>query len=155
MIKFNKEPKLNDKEKKYVIEYLKPLLKQNKMFEVREMLLTDVSTSLISDEEYRNIANYLLCHLQDTYFEGYNAILSFEFAEMVGMSSISIPNWVTEILDGAFWGCRDLKNIVIPNSVTYISGEAFQETALKRVVVPKNCDIDDDAFDENVEIIRK
>jgi hypothetical protein len=119
------------------------------------MLLTDVNTSLITDEEYRNIATFLLHSLQDTYFEGYNEILSFEFAEMEGISSISIPNWVTGILDGAFWGCRDLKNIVIPNSITYIGGEAFQETALKQVAVSKNCDVDDDAFDEGVEIIRR
>jgi BspA type Leucine rich repeat region (6 copies) len=41
------------------------------------------------------------------------------------ITSITIPNSVTTISDGAFSGCRSLTNITIPNSVTNIGADAF------------------------------
>lgn len=154
MIKFNKEPKLNDKEKKYVIKRLKPLLKQNKTMEVRDMLFED-SNHILSDDEYDSIAYFLLYHLQDDYFRDSDEIFWNEFMNMQGILSISIPNWITRIDGSAFSGCENLKDVTIPNSVTKIDMEAFHETALKRVVIPKGCDVSYDAFDEGVEIIIK
>lgn len=42
-----------------------------------------------------------------------------------GMTSITIPNSVTSIGDVAFDNCSGLTSITIPNSVTYIGGHAF------------------------------
>lgn len=38
---------------------------------------------------------------------------------------IAIPNGITSIEDGAFWGCWVLRNIIIPDSVTSIGNYAF------------------------------
>lgn len=35
-----------------------------------------------------------------------------------------IPNSITSIEDGAFYGCGSLIDVVIPNSVTWIAPEA-------------------------------
>lgn len=41
------------------------------------------------------------------------------------LETITIPNSVTEICEGAFYGCRSLISIKIPNSVDYIAKSAF------------------------------
>ena len=43
------------------------------------------------------------------------------------LTSINIPNSVTNIGDKAFYGCESLKSIKIPNSVTIIGDDAFRE----------------------------
>ena len=47
------------------------------------------------------------------------------FIDCGGLTSISIPNSVTEIGDGAFWNCSSLTSVTIPNSVTSIGGSTF------------------------------
>ena len=42
-----------------------------------------------------------------------------------GLTSITIPNGVTSIGEGAFYGCSGLTSITIPNSVTSIGEDAF------------------------------
>ena len=42
------------------------------------------------------------------------------------MSSINIPNSVTDIGNYAFYGCESLKEITIPDSVTSIGYGAFK-----------------------------
>lgn len=49
----------------------------------------------------------------------------YAFKDCSNLTSITIPNSVTSIDDGAFWGCSGLTSITIPNSVTYIDGSAF------------------------------
>ena len=44
---------------------------------------------------------------------------------IAGCKSTTIPNSVTAIGGGAFWGCDGLTSIVIPNSVTAIGEHAF------------------------------
>ena len=41
------------------------------------------------------------------------------------MTSINIPDSVTSIGDGAFYGCSGLTSVSIPDSVTQIGGSAF------------------------------
>ena len=47
------------------------------------------------------------------------------FSRCSNLTSIIIPNSVTSIGDGAFYGCENLTNITIPNSVTSIGAGAF------------------------------
>ena len=46
------------------------------------------------------------------------------------LTSITIPNSVTSIGDEAFYNCRSLTSITIPNSVTSIGDEAFADTGI-------------------------
>ena len=51
--------------------------------------------------------------------------------------TIVIPESVTKIGDGAFWGCSSLQSIVIPNSVTEIGDHAFYScNSLQSIVIP-------------------
>ena len=53
------------------------------------------------------------------------SIGNFAFSDCTGLTSITIPNSVTNIGGYAFDGCTGLTNITIPNSVTKIGYEAF------------------------------
>ena len=53
------------------------------------------------------------------------------------IESYIIPDSVTAIGDGAFWGCSSLSNIVIPDSVTAIGDFAFSDcSSLSNIVFP-------------------
>ena len=53
--------------------------------------------------------------------------------------SITIPESVTNIEDGAFNSCTSLKTVSIPNSVVNIGTHAFADcTSLESIVIPKN-----------------
>lgn len=70
------------------------------------------------------------------------------FKDRTGLTSIEIPNSVTNIDYMAFYGCTGLKSITIPNSVTSIGTYAFWKcTGLKSVKMPDNLTaIGGDAF---------
>lgn len=52
--------------------------------------------------------------------------------------SFTIPNTVSRIGKGAFKGCHNLREIVIPSSVYYIGDDAFDDTEIERFVVSGN-----------------
>lgn len=55
------------------------------------------------------------------------------------VTSVTIPDSVTSISDGAFGFCSQLTNISIPNSVTYIGFSAFNNcTSLKSITLPSS-----------------
>ena len=61
------------------------------------------------------------------------------FAGCNGLTSIDIPNSVTSIGQGAFQGCNGLTSVDIPNSVTTIGGSAFAYCSkLESVNLPEN-----------------
>ena len=49
------------------------------------------------------------------------------FWDCRGLTSVSIPNSVTSIGNSAFWNCRGLTSVSIPNSVTSIGERAFED----------------------------
>ena len=56
-----------------------------------------------------------------------------------GLTTISLPEGVTEIGECAFWGCTSLASFSIPEGVTEIGEDAFQSCkALASVVGPES-----------------
>ena len=61
------------------------------------------------------------------------------FENCSGLTSVTIPNSVTQIEDYAFNGCTGLTSVTIPNSITYIGGWAFSRcTGLTSVSIPNS-----------------
>ena len=59
--------------------------------------------------------------------------------ERSAVTSVTIPDSVTAIHDGAFANCSHLTNISIPNSVTSIGFSAFEHcTSLKSITLPSS-----------------
>ena len=59
--------------------------------------------------------------------------------ERSAVTSVTIPDSVTAIHDGAFANCSQLTNISIPNSVTSIGFSAFEHcTSLKSITLPSS-----------------
>lgn len=59
------------------------------------------------------------------------------FSDCVGLKSITIPNSITKIGNGAFYGCTGLTDVNIPNSITEIGSNAFYYcTNLKDINIP-------------------
>ena len=61
----------------------------------------------------------------------------FAFCDCISLTSITIPNSVTKIGDFAFEGCS-LTSITIPNSVTEIGEFAFLASSLTSITIPNS-----------------
>ncbi len=73
------------------------------------------------------------------YFTGLASIGQSAFYGCGGLTSITIPNSVTNIGDNAFYYCTSLTSVEIPNSVTSIGNSAFQNcSGLTSVVIPNS-----------------
>lgn len=69
--------------------------------------------------------------------EGVTQIQMMAFAGCTSLSSITIPNGVTDIGKWAFFECTSLTNIIIPNSVVRIEEQAFRDcTSLTSIALP-------------------
>ena len=69
--------------------------------------------------------------------EGYNVTTIGEDAfRRTGLSSVTIPDSVTTIEDGAFYECKNLSSVTIGNGVTTIGLSAFNSTGLSSVTIP-------------------
>ena len=74
----------------------------------------------------------------------------------VEVKDLVIPNSVTSIGDYAFYGCSVLTSVTIPNSVTIIGNYAFAYcSGLTSVIIPKKCLIVSSSFPKYCKIIRK
>ena len=69
------------------------------------------------------------------------------FYQCKGLTSVIIPNSVTSIGESAFYFCSSLTSITIPNSVTSIGSSAFAHCSLTSVTIPNSVtSIGDGAF---------
>ncbi|MBQ6324493.1 MAG: leucine-rich repeat protein, partial [Clostridia bacterium] len=64
------------------------------------------------------------------------AIDGWAFEDNDSITGVTIPNGVTTIWEGAFWGCAALRSIVVPDSIETIRNDAFNDcNALKDIQV--------------------
>lgn len=74
-------------------------------------------------------------------------IIEGSFAEDPELTSVVIPEGITDIGEIAFYGCTNLREVVFPSSLRYIREEAFGETAIKEVILPAGLElIEEKAF---------
>lgn len=84
----------------------------------------------------RNSA-FLKCEVTSvTIPDGITEIDNCAFTNSVRLTSIVIPDSVTRIGEAAFSGCRGLTSIVIPNSVTKIERAVFNCCGLTSITIP-------------------
>lgn len=60
------------------------------------------------------------------------------FYSQTGIKTVVIQSGVTSIGRWTFYGCSDLTNITIPNSVASIGTGAFQGSGLKSIIIPNS-----------------
>ena len=71
--------------------------------------------------------------------EGCTNIRTYAFYNCKSLTSIVIPNGVTSIGDSAFYNCKSLTSIVIPNGVTSFANYAFYSCSkLTSIVIPNS-----------------
>lgn len=89
----------------------------------------------------KNLSSYVI-------HENTKALADGAFSECTRLTSIEIPDGITEIT-GTFLGCTSLTSITIPDSVTTIGRSAFYEcSSLKSITIPDSVTtIGDFAFD--------
>ena len=103
--------------------------------------------TLYNEENYQNVYHYsdathIIISDQLDHIEGY------VFAGFAQLRQVTIPNSVTFIGYMAFSHCESLTDIILPDSIEWIGGEAFACcTSLKSVRLPDGItEIDRDAF---------
>ena len=74
-------------------------------------------------------------------------IIEGSFAEDLSITSVIIPEGVTDIGEIAFYGCANLKEVVFPSSLRFIREEAFGDSAITEAILPAGLElIEEKAF---------
>ena len=91
---------------------------------------------------------YIPKSLKAVFITGGTSIGSSAFYGCKGLTSITIPNSVTNIEENAFYGCAGLTSIAIPDGVTSMGSSAFYDcTGLTSVTIPDSVtNIGENAF---------
>lgn len=77
-----------------------------------------------------------------------------EESEILCFCNFSRVENLTEIKEKTFYNCKGLKGIVLPESLEAVGDEAFKDSGLEEIFIPKNvCHIGKDAF-ENVKKVK-
>lgn len=67
-----------------------------------------------------------------------DAIGSKAFQKNTYIRNVTVPDTVTWIASNAFYECSALESINLPNGIKDIPSSCFRETALKRIIIPKS-----------------
>ena len=77
-----------------------------------------------------------------------NYIPKYLFKNKEYLQKVTIPNSVTDIRYGAFYGCTSLRSINLPNSIENIESYAFADSGLESIKIPDSVKhIGDKAFE--------
>ena len=87
------------------------------------------------------------------YFTGLTVIGDNAFAHCLNLTSVVLPNTVTELGWQAFYDCRSLLSITIPASVNYIVGGALNCGNLEMIVVEEGNEVYDSRENCNAVIV--
>lgn len=76
------------------------------------------------------------------------------FSGCIGLEEVNLPLGVEVIPEDCFAGCVSLHKLAIPNTVRVIKDRAFAGCPLKEVVIPESVEyISPSAFDDNVKFV--
>ena len=74
-------------------------------------------------------------------------IIEGSFAEDLSITSVIIPEGITDIGEIAFYGCANLREVVFPSSLRFIREEAFGDSAITEAILPAGLElIEEKAF---------
>lgn len=152
MVKLKNIIRLNEDEKQVLMEYIKPLLQQNKIFEVRLFLneqpvhnlyvpnftevLYDVSPGKIQESE-RNIKCWLLHKLgEEKYFKDSDRVLPGEFLSCSNLISLELPSNIEIIGQHAFNSTNSLNFVKFNNGLKSIENASFEYSHIVSAQIP-------------------
>ena len=138
-IKLEKAGTLPDKigsSKKYKITNLKIIGEINgtDLSMIREMAVravsvfdTDGKLSVLDLSEAKIVegGGYYNCIYNHYYYSSNDVIGSYAFSGCNRLTSLTLPDGITEIGDHAFEGCSELTSLTLPAGITKIGSEAF------------------------------
>lgn len=124
-----------EKQIKFVLNNIKPLLQKNKIKDARLIISLGISGKDdigLTDEDHIEILTWMYQNLGPaTYFKDSNTIFPFEFNYYVG-STFIIPDTIQSIQQYAFAN-SNIRKITIPKSVRGIGIGAFSESSIREV----------------------
>ena len=136
MAYFKNPTQLNDEEKEFLFEEIKPLLQKNKIKEARSVLFVWNGHS----PSYSNtIRDFILQHLgEELYFQGDDTVDFGEFYKST-VSRITLPSFITGIQPSAFEECQNLEYVKIVNDEEIdVDVSSFKNTNCI-IYIPKTC----------------
>ena len=161
-IKLEKAGTLPDRiesSKKYKITNLKIIGEINgtDLSMIREMAVravsvfdTDGKLSVLDLSEAKIVegGGYYNCIYNHYYYSSNDVIGSYAFSGCNRLTSLTLPDGITEIGDHAFEGCSELTSLTLPAGITKIGSEAFNGcTGLTSLTLPAGITkIGDDVF---------
>lgn len=133
----------NQAQKDFVIKYLKPKLKENKIKDVRVFLAMGLSKPAefgLGKYDREDIIYWLYKNLgTKDYFKDSTAIFPFEF-EYFKDNNFTIPDTIKTISQYAF-ASSNIRKIVIPKNVKSIEMCAFAESKIQEVTFENFSDV--------------
>jgi hypothetical protein len=89
-------------------------------------------------------------HTLTVHFDDGVAISTFTttYKPVFGLATFTLPAAIKTVEAGAFEGNPAISAVYVPDTCTSIGANAFKDcTGLRQIRLPKNCAIDDSAFD--------
>ena len=137
---------VNLKKKSSYTLYFKDDFGSVELFGNKYRLFTSIT--ITNDYDINDYMFYGMTSLKTVVFEdcSFNRIGDYAFSG-TGIKEISLPNSLTEIGSNAFYLCKSLEKVVLPDNLVVIEENAFYGTSLSTITITKNVtEIESDAF---------